>query len=308
MTFIKSYIKKYMLRVVCVIIVLYLVTGYARGIVFPLELETFTTVSTSKPIIWLYWENKTPSTKRPAYLDVCLETMKKHCSNSFDIKLLNEKSVFQYLPNVRRDLDDKCSIPQKTDYYRYKLLKEYGGVWLDADTIIMKDLKPIIDKLDEYEYIGSGCHDNKCKPSGYPKPSNGFMSSRKGGKLMTRCLKRADEILDAHISIKDKYFIIGRELMWSEIDYLMKNDKSWAYSHVPSICTERDSNDVKYVNERMLSDESNDAKCVNKQYFIPIYNTAPGFPQWFKDYSREQILAPSSNLLISKLFRESLRL
>jgi hypothetical protein len=272
--------------------------------------EAFSNIKT-KPIIWMYWENKRPNKKRPAYLDVCLETIKKHCNTSFEIKVLNESTVFDYLPNVRRDLDAKCSIPQKTDYYRYMLLERYGGVWLDSDIIMMKDLKPIIDKLastTKYEYIGAGCHDNKCKPSGYPKPSNWFMASRKGGKLMSRCLSKADEILDAHESIKTKYFIIGRELMWSEIDFLLKNDTTWSYYHLPSVCTERDSNDNKYVNKRMLSDESNDAKCANKQYFIPIYNTAPGFPEWFKEYNREQILAASSNLLISKLFRESLGL
>lgn len=263
--------------------------------------------SNTKPIIWMYWEDKTPNKKRPTYLDLCLETIKKHCGQSFDIKVLNEKSIFDYLPNVRRDLDAKCSIPQKTDYYRYMLLEKYGGIWLDSDIIMMKDLSPLMTKLEDHEYIGAGCHGNKCSPSGYPKPSNWFMVSRKGSKLMSRCLKRADEILDASSSIKDKYFIIGRELMWSEIDYLLKNDATWSYYHLPSICTERDSNDNKYVNKRMLSEESNDQKCAKKQYFIPIYNTAPGFPDWFKEYSREQILASSSNLLISKLFRESLQ-
>lgn len=273
--------------------------------------DTNTNTNTNKPIIWMYWENKETNTRHPVYLDVCLETIKKHCASSFNIIVLDEHTVFDYLPEVRRDLDAKCSIPQKTDYYRYMLLYKYGGIWLDSDIIMMKDLRPLIDKLastTKYEYIGAGCHGNKCTPSGYPKPSNWFMASRKGGKLMYKCLKGADKILDANESIKTKYFIIGRELMWREIDYLIKNDKSWSYYHLPSVCTERDSNDKKYVNGRMISEESNDPKCANKQYFIPIYNTAPGFPQWFKDYSREQILAPSSNLLISKLFRESLGL
>ena len=45
---------------------------------------------------------------------------------------------------------------------------------------------------------------------------------------------------------------------------------------------------------------------VNKTYFVPIYNTAPGFPQWFKILSKTDIL--KSNFLISKLFRKALRI
>lgn len=264
---------------------------------------------TNKPIIWMYWEDKDPTKKRPAYLDLCYETVAKHCQDSFEIILLNQHTVFKYLPETRKDLDSKCSIPQKTDYYRYQLLHKYGGIWLDTDIIVMKNLTLITDKLAEgYEYVGAGCHGNKCSPSGFPKPSNWLMASNPHGKLMARCIQKADKILDANETIKDKYFIIGREIMWDEINYLLKNDATWRYYHLPSICSERDSNDNKYINQRMISTEDNDSKCSGKQLFVPIYNTAPGFPQWFKSYSRAKILDTSSNLLISKLFRESLRI
>ena len=39
------------------------------------------------------------------------------------------------------------SIPQKADYIRLSLLKKYGGIWLDSDIIVIKNLQPIIDKL-----------------------------------------------------------------------------------------------------------------------------------------------------------------
>ena len=46
-----------------------------------------------------------------------------------------------------------------------------------------------------------------------------------------------------------------------------------------------------------------DPQCKNL-IFIPIYNTAPGFPVWFKNMNKQKIL--DSNLLISKLFKKSL--
>ena len=81
------------------------------------------------------------------------------------------------------------------------------------------------------------------------------------------------------------------------------DDKKWDYYHYDSKCLERDSNFKKIRNNRLLSDEDLDQKCINDSLFIPIYNTAPGFPEWFKNLSKNEIL--ERNMLISKLFRKS---
>lgn len=266
-----------------------------------------TTTTNTKYTIWMYWEYKKPKTSRPSYLDLCYETVIKHCSDSFTIQMLNENTIHDFIPNLRNDLNDKLTIPQKTDYYRYELLRRYGGIWLDTDIIVMKDLKPIADLLDNgYSYIGAGCHGEKCSPNGFPKPANWFMASLPNDPLVSRCIKKCDKLLNTHDTLKNKYFILGRETMWNEISYLLKNMPEWTYYHLNSICTERDSNDKKYINARFLSNEDNDPKCNNKQLFIPVYNTAPGFPDWFKSMSRTEILDTSNTMLISKLFRESL--
>ena len=297
-----------------IILVLYKYSKYSKYFKNEVYIETFNgnknikQDTTSKWTIWMYWEYKKPKTSsRPIYLDICYETVIKHCSSSFKIQMLDEISIHKFLPGLRNDLDDKLTIPQKTDYYRYELLRKYGGIWLDTDIIVMKDLKPIADLLNNgYSYIGAGCHGNKCRPNGFPKPANWFMASLPEDPLVSRCIKKCDKLLDTYDTLKEKYFILGRETMWDEIDYLLKNMPTWRYYHLDSICTERDSNDKKYVNARFLSNENNDPKCSNKQLFIPVYNTAPGFPDWFKSMSREKILESSNTMLISKLFRESL--
>ena len=55
----------------------------------------------------------------------------------------------------------------------------------------------------------------------------------------------------------------------------------------------------------MISNEDIDRKCLDKLLFVPIYNTAPGFPKWFKKMSKQQLL--NKNFLISKFFRLSLK-
>lgn len=268
------------------------------------NLENF---SVDKPNIWMYWENK-PNKSKPEYLKLCYKTIVKNCKNSFHIKLLNEKTVFKYLPNLRKDLDKYMSIPQKTDYIRLSLLKKYGGIWLDSDTIVIKDLYPLYKHLDKYEFVGFGCTGVRCNrvESGYPRPSNWVLISRKGGKLVTECLKEADNIINNRpMVLKYKYHIIGRILLWAQIDKLLKTDK-WNYLHLPSKCIERDSIGDKYVNGRLVSDENYDKKCDSKIYFLPIYNTAPGFPKWFLNMQESDIL--KSNMLISKMFRKALHI
>ena len=93
---------------------------------------------------------------KPEYLNLCYETVVKNCEQSFTINLLNEKTVYNFLPNLRRDLDQYMSIPQKTDLIRLSLLHKYGGIWVDSDTIVIRDLKPLWDKTKKHEYIGFG--------------------------------------------------------------------------------------------------------------------------------------------------------
>ena len=75
---------------------------------------------------------------------------------------------------------------------------------------------------------------------------------------------------------------------------------NWDYYHCPSKYIERDSNLNKLRNNRLISNENiND---IDKFIYLPIYNTAPGFPEWFKNMSEEELL--DSTMLISKFFRQ----
>ena len=259
--------------------------------------------------IWMYWENK-PGHTKPTYLKLCYDTVIYHCQDNFNIHLLNEEKVYEFLPNLRRDLGRNLSIPHKTDYIRYMLLSKYGGIWIDSDTIIMRNLQDIILKLKDYDFVGFGCHydEKTCIEStnGHPRPANWVMASRKNGKLMTRCVQKCDEIFNQYSSPSVKhYHQIGRNLIWSQIDYLQQHDPNWKYYHYSSKCVERDSRGHKLRNHRSISGEDIDTYCQDKYLFIPIYNTAPGFPSWFLKLTKEKVL--TSNMLISKLLRQIIK-
>ena len=255
--------------------------------------------------IWLYWENK-PGRKKPDYLNLCFKSVEKNCSRNFNINLLDENSVKEYLPDLRNDLNEKLNIPQKTDYIRLKLLHLYGGIWLDSDIIILKDLSEIIKKLDTHDFVGFGCHHIECTKNGdgYPNPANWVFAAKKGSILMKNCIDECDKILDENDSnyFATNYHIIGRKLLWRQISNLQK--QNWDYYHYNSYCIERDSSFNKYVNKRLISDEDHDIKCEHS-LFVPIYNTAPGFPDWFLNMSETEHL--NNNTLFSKLIRKALK-
>ena len=46
----------------------------------------------------------------------------------------------------------------------------------------------------------------------------------------------------------------------------------------------------------MISNENIDSKCIDKSYFVPIYNTAPGFPKWFLDLTEKEIATLKKNI------------
>ena len=112
-------------------------------------------LSENKPIIWMYWENKKGSTV-PDCITLCWKTIIANNKNDFQIKILNEQNVNDYLPNLNKNYLLYKEIAHKADYIRFSLLYEYGGIWLDSDTIVFRSLKEIMEKVDEYEFVCTG--------------------------------------------------------------------------------------------------------------------------------------------------------
>ena len=97
--------------------------------------------------IWLYWENKSGHEK-PEYIQMCIDSVLRNCGKEFSVTILDENSVLNYLPSLRKDLNG-LTIPQKADYIRLAILNKYGGIWLDSDIIVFKSLLPLVKKLKD---------------------------------------------------------------------------------------------------------------------------------------------------------------
>lgn len=270
----------------------------------PSHPPTLTPLQKVPNFLWMYWETP-PNKSKPSYIDMCIETVYKNCSKNFEIHILDQNSVRTFLPDLRPDLNS-LRIPQKADYIRLALLKKYGGVWMDADIIVLKDFFQYMNLLKHEDFVGFGCHHPSClkNPVGYPRPANWTLISRPNGRLISNCLDKANQILNTYSNAEmhqsKNYHILGRNLLWGEIDALLAT-QTWDYHHVSSQCLDRDSKNEKWTNKRAISREPFDISCLRRLSFVPVYNTAPGFPPWFHQMSRAEIL--KDNMLISQMFR-----
>ena len=246
-----------------------------------------------KPYLWQYWDNK-DGKKTPAWIELCMETVINKCSKSFNVVRLNKDNITDYLPELKdlklQDKLDKLIIAHRVDLYRIMLLYKYGGLYMDADIIVLQDPIEIMDKLDKYELVGFGCTGVNCK-YGYGQPSNWILASRPTSIIMSRILKK----LLNKINTQDKfeYHDLGKLVIWDEIANLLKTDE-YTYYHYPNkIDGSRDkygnwiTSEIAFSNYRIEYDNE------DKMLFFVIYNSDT--PERVTKMSREELLKKDWN-------------
>lgn len=95
--------------------------------------------------VWTYWEGP-----RHTWIERCLETARLHVPN---LRILTP-AEFDELWDQDRDIDlSHLHVAQRADFIRAFLLMRFGGLWIDADCIVMRDLSPLITRLRDFDVI-----------------------------------------------------------------------------------------------------------------------------------------------------------
>lgn len=239
--------------------------------------------------IWMYWENR-PFSRKPPYLELCLETIERH-RGDYEIFLLNEKTVREYI-DVPKKVQQLEEIAHKADYIRFHLLERYGGVWLDADIILLRNIAESIEPfISDNDFVGYGRE--------YGKPSINFMACRPHCRLMKSQVDAISETLDQK---RKKFFKRKIKLQWTAIghDLLWDFAKDYSYYHheMKSVAPVFWS-DWEVFFRRDISVES---YLSENPYMFMLYNDFMYKP--LKDLSAQNIL--EDDMLISKIFRYAL--
>jgi hypothetical protein len=98
--------------------------------------------------VWMYWENRRPTSIRTPYLDLCLETVKAHL-DGMSLEVVDERSIRDWLPDLDQATWEGLPRPAwRSDYGRCRLLWRYGGVYLDFDCVVLDSLRRLLQPLN----------------------------------------------------------------------------------------------------------------------------------------------------------------
>ena len=120
--------------------------------------------------------------KMPKLAEKCIESWKKYCPG-YKIVCWNEENFDITCNRYAKEAYDAGKWAFVSDYVRFKVLYDEGGIYLDTDVEIIKPLDPLIE---ENGYMGF----DDC---GYISTGLGF-ACEKGNELIGALLKDYDDI------------------------------------------------------------------------------------------------------------------
>lgn len=157
--------------------------------------------------VFTYWEGTDYK-----LLKQLQKLMIDHSNNglNYNLILLTDKNIKDYV-----DEFPKCFLnlepAHKTDYLRVYLIRKYGGLWIDADTLVMNDLSvlfKIIEKNNAFfvtEHQGTIC--------------NGVFGSKSNTPLLNNWLDYINDYLEKNNQVS--WTAIGADYLTNKKKFIM---------------------------------------------------------------------------------------
>ena len=110
-------------------------------------------------IIWTYGWGQDEI--MPPYIKACHYTMR--ANSGCNVIVVTPDNIFNYIEDLPKSFFDLIP-PHQADIFRINILYQYGGMYLDGDTVVMKSLLPLFNLLDKVDLVGKDW-----KPKQLPK-------------------------------------------------------------------------------------------------------------------------------------------
>lgn len=176
--------------------------------------------------IWCYWSQGIDNI--PHFHRQCLKNWNNKISNKYKINVIDKDKFLNMQNELKEDFFSFFTYQQQSDMVRIYLLYNYGGIWIDITTILMRDLDWIIEKYNEgYNQVGNYIQfdiDNDTKDV----MENSFIAVEepydykigKWKETFYRILREAKEEGEkqTEIDLNDKLDLIPLSNTWSETD------------------------------------------------------------------------------------------
>lgn len=224
--------------------------------------------------IFTFWEGPFPE-----YLKLCMKTWK------FPYTVLNYDNVNNYT-DIQIKLLKRFTLPQIADYVRVHVLRDYGGYWLDTDTIVLGDLPE--------ENIGG---DTVARTN-----TIGVLHTEPHSEMFTKWAKYQDSVVYNPMASSQNWAIMGNEFT---DDYIKQHEEikifpiqnCWPETYMINDGMPRFNKYQKFYFEKSyhLSD-------INQTNLLMLHNSWT--PDWYKKLSRDKIFA--QNCTLSNILKEVL--
>ena len=93
-------------------------------------------------VIHYFWFGKK---EKPEIFKKCLESWKKYCPD-YEIKEWNEENFDVNVNNYTSQAYEKGKYAFVSDYARFEVLYNYGGVYVDIDVEFLKNIDSLLDE------------------------------------------------------------------------------------------------------------------------------------------------------------------
>ena len=168
-------------------------------------------ISNSKPIMWVHTSYNVNARYWPAfysrdtkllnepYIQACVESLVKHCGNSFNICLIDNNSFAKLLPNWNIDIN-RLADPIKQHMERMglaKLLYTYGGMIVPNSVIALKDFSSLFsNSLAEKEvFVTESINRTKTSDISVFIPNSKIMGCLKNSKLIKKYINYLETLV-----------------------------------------------------------------------------------------------------------------
>lgn len=151
--------------------------------------------------LFLFWEG--PS----FFLIEKLKDLIFQHSKEYNVHLVNYSNLDSYLDYIPKGFKN-INLAFQADYVRVNTIKQYGGIWVDVDTLFMESPKKLFDILEEktgFFVIA----DNK-------RISNGVFGSKKETALF-------DNWNDHNIRVIENAVSTNRQIVWGHLGFIFLN-------------------------------------------------------------------------------------
>ena len=150
--------------------------------------------------IFSYWEYKqTP----PLFTRLNVELWRRHskglCSEPI---LINNQTVRDWIPDMPDEFFRMPYAAATSDLIRYGVLYHHGGIYMDSDFIVLKDLSPVVERLD-HDLVSYCVHSNPGNTCTNTFSSN-FLAGRKGSHVLKEMWEKQKAKLTEHCPLSEK--------------------------------------------------------------------------------------------------------